>query len=118
MAHTTTPAAPAALATSESVLLNLSLSPRAVGAAMIFLFGGSRTPTRRNTKFHFAKGKYYANWVAQGNTLSGKHLALAREIAKYNLDRLVQVANMAAAATPPVITPPPPVIEAEWMEGD
>ena len=43
--------------------------------------------------FHAARGTYYANWINQGNHLTGKHIGLGRKLILHYVSQLTKISN-------------------------
>lgn len=85
----------------KSLLLS---SDRAVEHAMVTLLSLQTSEERQTSTtrakngqgfnaYHAAQGTYYANWIASGRKLTGRHLDKARKMAMHYVGQLEQVSE-------------------------
>lgn len=90
--------------TKESIKALLLRSDRAVERAIVAIYNrqtldeqsSQETKHSNNIGFsgaHARLGTYYAQWILQGNSLTGRHLEKARKIALHYVGQLVTIAN-------------------------
>lgn len=90
--------------TREEIETLVNTNDRAVERAMVAIWERqtadeqSSDTTRHHNGIGFSgwtarSGSYYARWVLDGNSLTGKHLAKARRIALHHAGQLLRIAN-------------------------
>jgi hypothetical protein len=90
--------------TREEIETLVNTNDRAVERAMVAIWERqtadeqSSDTTRHHNGIGFSgwtarSGSYYARWVLDGNSLTGKHLVKARRIALHHAGQLLRIAN-------------------------